>query len=129
MMFIQLLKAFAVFLVGTFLVIISLLLSRSVLCDDIREHKGKNVLRKLPLYKDGAWKWFFLIEKRGSIAKWRYSFFIIETTLSMLCVLLIASSQLVDYTNVSSFILTASGLIATIAKGALLMIPWGRYRC
>ena len=128
-MLIQILKAFAIFLVGTFLVIISLLLSRSVLCDDIREHKGKNVLRKLPLYKDGAWKWFFLIERRGSIAKWRYSFFIIETTLSMLCVLLIASSQLVDYTNVSSVILTASGLIAIIVKGALLMIPWGRYRC
>lgn len=127
-MLIQILKAFAVLLVGTFLVIISLLLSRSVLCDDIREHKGKNVLRKLPLYKDGAWKWFFLVERRKSIAKWRYAFFIVETALSMLCVMLIASSLFFDYTKISTSILTTSGLVAAIAKGALLIFPWGRYR-
>ena len=114
-MLIQILKAFAVLLVGTFLVIISLLLSRSVLCDDIREHKGKNVLRKLPLYKDGAWKWFFLVERRKSIAKWRYAFFIIETALSMLCVMLITSSLFFDYTIISTSILTTSGLVAAIA--------------
>ena len=128
-MFLQILKAVAVLLIGTPLIILSLLLSRSVLCDDIRELKGKNALRKLPLYKNGAWKWFFLVEERTRVAKWRYACFILETVFSMLCVLLVASSFLYEYTDLSAIILMVSGLVAAITKGILLSIPWGRYRC
>ncbi|MEA4939486.1 MAG: hypothetical protein VB091_07850 [Christensenella sp.] len=129
MLILQILKAVAVFLVGACLVVLSLLLSRHVLCDDIRELKGKNVLRKLPLYKNGAWKWFFLIEERTRVAKWRYACFILETVFSMLCVLLVASSFLLDYSDITACILMAAGLLAAVAKGLLLSIPWGRYRC
>jgi hypothetical protein len=127
-MFLQMLKAITVLLVGTPLIILSLLLSRHVLCDDIRELKGRNSLRKLPLYKNGAWKWFFLIEERTRVAKWRYAFFILETISSMLCVLLVASSFFYDYTDLSAIVLMVSGLVAAITKGILLSIPWGRYR-
>ena len=128
-MLLPILKAVAVLLIGTPLIILSLLLSRSVLCDDIRELKGKNALRKLPLYKNGAWKWFFLIEERTRVAKWRYACFILETVFSMLCVLLVASSFLRDYSGITACILMAAGLLAAIAKGLLLSIPWSRYRC
>ncbi len=127
-MLLPILKAVAVLLIGTPLIILSLLLSRHVLCDDIRELKGKNALRKLPLYKNGAWKWFFLVEERTRVAKWRYVCFILETVFSMLCVLLIASSFFRDYSDITACILMAAGLLAAIAKGLLLSIPWGRYR-
>lgn len=127
-MLLPILKAVAVLLIGTPLIILSLLLTRHVLCDDIRERKGKNALRKLPLYRNGAWKWFFLTEKRTRVAKWRYSFFILEIICSMLCVLLVASSLLYEYTDLSAIVLMVSGLVAAITKGILLSIPWGRYR-
>lgn len=128
-MLLPILKAVAVLLVGTPLIILSLLLSRHALCDDIRELKGKNALRKLPLFKNGAWKWFFLVEERTRVAKWRYACFLLETVFSMLCVLLVASSFLLDYSDITACILMAAGLLAAVAKGLLLSIPWGRYRC
>ena len=127
-MFITILKFILVFTFGMGFAIASLLVSRSTICDDIREKRGKHSLRNHPKFKDGVWKWFFLTERTKHMVFYRYVLFIIETILSIFVVLIMAFIIAFGDTDFLGIVLGCVALSAVIVKGMISMFPWGRYR-
>lgn len=127
-MFITILKFILVFTLGMGFAIASLLVSRSTICDDIREKRGKHSLRNHPKFKDGVWKWFFLTERTKHMVLWRYVCFIIEAVLSVFVVAIMATGIVFGNTFFLQIALACSALTTLIMKAMISMFPWGRYR-
>jgi len=114
--------------IGMVFAILSLLLSRSIICDDIRDKRGRHSLRNHPKLKNGAWKWFFLTERIKHMVLYRYVLFIIESIMSTLIVVDIAATIVFGETELLRIALICFLIPNTIAKSIPLFIPWGRYR-
>jgi hypothetical protein len=128
MLILKIIEFILVFLCGMVFAILSLLVSRSTICDDIREKSGRHALRNHPKLKDGIWKWFFLTERIKHLKMWRYVFFILETILSVIAVAVITAINSFGSTDYLRIILGCTALLAIACKAILGMIPWGRYR-
>lgn len=128
MIFIQSVKFLIAFLIGFFIAILSLLVSRSTLCDDIRAKRGRHALKNYPKLQDGVWKWFFLTDRKIHMKKWRYTFFILETIFSIIGVIIVAT--MISFYNTETLRLILGGvvIIIIVVKAIPNMFPWGRYR-
>ena len=128
MLFLKILEFVLLFAFGMVFAILSLLVSRSTICDDIRDKRGRHALRDHPKLKDGAWKWFFLTERIKHMVLYRYVLFVIESIMTTLIVADIAATIAFGETEFLRIALICLLIPNTIAKAILTMIPWGRYR-
>lgn len=128
MIILKVVEFLLIFALGLVLSILSLLMSRSVICDDIREKRGRHALRDHPKIKDGVWKWFFLTERTKHMVIWRYVFFIIETVFCVFIVFIMATIIVFGNNGFLQIALACTAFPAIIAKAIPIMIPWGRYR-
>lgn len=117
-----------VFALGLVFAIFFLFASRSIICDDIRKKRGRHELRNHPKLKDGVWKWFFLTERIEHMVYWRYVFFIIDSVLSVIIVLIMAIAIVFGNNKFLQEALRYTLIPDVFLKAIPSMIPWGRYR-
>lgn len=124
---IKILGGLGIAILGLVIGIASLLVSRSVLCDDIQENTGKRYRIQLKLAK-GILNSFLLLEYVRFIKRWLYIFFICEIIFSFICVVAFVIIFFIGVNQTMQIILAASVLIMLFFKVIPLSIPWGKYR-
>lgn len=124
---IKILGGLGIAILGLVTGIASLLVSRSVLCDDIQENTGKRYRIQLKRAK-GILNSFLLLEYVRFIKRWLYIFFICEIIFSFICVVAFVIVFFIGVNQTMQIILAASVLIMLFFKVIPLSIPWGKYR-
>jgi predicted neutral ceramidase superfamily lipid hydrolase len=124
---IKILGGLGIAILGLVIGIASLLVSRSVLCDDIQENTGKRYRIQLKRAK-GILNSFLLLEYVRFIKRWLYIFFICEIIFSFICVVAFVIVFFIGVNQTMQIILAASVLIMLFFKVIPLSIPWGKYR-
>jgi hypothetical protein len=122
----DMIKAFGVFLLSLLFGLLSLLVSRHVLCDDIIESIGKTAFKKWK--PKNPFKWFLLTDFFAHIKRWHYIVFLLEMSFCLFANVIITFIVATGGNQALRNALSFSIIISSFSKFLLLAIPWGKYR-
>lgn len=124
---IEVIGGLGIAILGLVISILSLFVSRSVLCDDIQEKTGKRYRIKLKRSK-GILKSFLLLDYVRFIKRWHYIFFVADIISCLVCVLVLVIIYFFGVNQTLKTIMAVSVFIMLFFKVVPLSIPWGKYR-
>ncbi len=124
---IEVIGGLGIAILGLVISILSLFVSRSVLCDDIQEKTGKRYRIKLKRSK-GILKSFLLLDYVRFIKRWHYIFFVADIISCLVCVLVFVIIYFFGVNQTLKTIMAVSVFIMLFFKVVPLSIPWGKYR-
>lgn len=127
---ILIIKFIVVFILGSLFCLFWLLISRNILCIDIKENTGrhifKNKKKKNKKYPNRI-KWFFLWGHISQITRWRYILFIIQILFSIATVVIAAIIISWGSNQLLRDLFAVSFSVISFIVVVLLSIPWRRY--